>query len=96
METKQTTFKNLSVLKEAQQSVKSELGDKYETIVANYIQIIEMVMKANSINEFEALKMIKEKTELYKKVDAPLFFASALIEITEGKHFTGFREKVNL
>lgn len=96
METKQTTFKNLSVLKEAQQSVKAELGDKYETIVTPYIQIIEMVMKANSINEFEALKMIKEKTEIYKKVDAPLFFSAALIEITEGKHFAGFREKVNL
>jgi hypothetical protein len=96
METKQTTFKNLSVLKAAQQSVKAELGDKYDTIVAPYIQIIEMVMKANSINEFEALKKIKDKTEIYKKVDSPLFFASALIEITEAKHFVGFRDKINL
>ena len=96
METKQTTFKNLSVLKEAQQTVKAELGDKYEELVAPYIQIIEMVMKANSINEFKALNMIKEETEIYKKVDAPLFFSAALIEITEGKHFVGFKEKVNL
>ena len=92
---KQTTFKSLTVLKEAQQSVKADLGDKYEELVAPYIQIIEMVMKANSINEFEALKKIKEELEIYKKVDAPLFFSAALIEITEGKHFVGFKEKVN-
>ncbi len=96
METKQTTFKNLSVLKEAQQTVKAELGAKYETIVEPFIVIIKAVMKANSINEFEALKMIKEKTEIYKKADAPLLFSAALIEITEAKHFVGFKEKVNL
>jgi hypothetical protein len=96
METKQTTFKNLSVLKEAQKTVKAELGAKYETIITPYIQIIEMVMKANNINEFEALKKIKDNTEIYKKIDSPLFFSSALIEITEGKHFAGFKEKINL
>ena len=96
METKETTFKTLSVLKAAQESVKSELGDKYEAMVQPFIDIIKAVMNANSINEFEALKMIKEKTEIYKKVDAPLFFSAALIEITEAKHFVGFREKVNL
>lgn len=94
--TKNNTFKNLSVLKEAHQSVKTELGDKYEELVSPYIQIIEMVMNANSINEFEALKKIKEELPIYKKVDAPLFFSAALIEITEGKHFAGFKEKVNL
>lgn len=92
METKQTTFRNISVLKEAQQSVKAELGDKYEELVAPYVKIIEMVMKANSINEFEALKKIKEELAIYKKVDAPLFFSAALIEITEAKHFAGFRD----
>lgn len=93
--TKQTTFKNLAVLKAAQESVKTELGDKYEELVQPYIQIIDMVMNANQINEFEALKMIKEKLPIYKKVDAPLFFSAALIEITEGKHFVGFKEKGN-
>lgn len=96
METKQTTFKSLSVLKEAQQSVKAELGDKYEELVAPYVQIIEMVMKANAINEFEAVKMIKEKLPIYKKPDAPMFFSAAMVEITEAKHFAGFKEKVNL
>ena len=90
------TFKNLAVLKAAQENVKKELGDKYEELVQPYIEIIGMVMQANSINEFEALKMIKEKLPIYKKTDAPLFFSSALIEITEGKHFVGFKDKVNL
>ena len=92
---KSNTFKNLAILKDAQKNVKSELGDKYEELVQPYIEIIGMVMQANSINEFEALKMIKEKLPIYKKTDAPLFFSAALIEITEGKHFAGFNEKVN-
>lgn len=93
--TKSNTFKNLAILKDAQKNVKAELGDKYEELVQPYIEIIGMVMQANSINEFEALKMIKEKLPIYKKTDAPLFFSAALIEITEGKHFAGFNEKVN-
>ena len=88
---KNQTFKNLAVLKAAQENVKKELGDKYEELVQPYIEIIGMVMQANSINEFEALKKIKEELAIYKKVDAPLFFSAALIEITEGKHFVGFR-----
>ena len=88
---KNQTFKNLAVLKAAQENVKKELGDKYEELVQPYIEIIGMVMNANSINEFEALKKIKEELAIYKKVDAPLFFSAALIEITEGKHFVGFR-----
>ena len=92
---KNQTFKNLAILKAAQENVKKELGDKYEELVQPYIEIIGMVMQANSINEFEALKMIKEKLPIYKKTDAPLFFSAALIEITEGKHFAGFNEKVN-
>lgn len=58
---KNQTFKNLAVLKAAQENVKKELGDKYEELVQPYIEIIGMVMQANSINEFESLKMIKEK-----------------------------------
>lgn len=94
--TNNNTFKNLSVLKDAQKSVKAELGDKYETLVTPYVKIIQMVMDANQITEFEALKKIKDTLPIYKKVDAPLFFSAALIEITEGKHFVGFKETVNL
>ena len=96
METKQKTFSALSVLKATQENVKAKLGDKYPELVAPYVQIIEMVMKANAINEFEAMKKIKDNTEIYKKVDAPLFFSAALSEITLGKHFVGFKEKINL
>lgn len=92
METKQKTFAALSVLKATQENVKENLGDKYPELVAPYVEIIEMVMKANCINEFEALKKIKDTLPIYKKVDAPLFFSAALIEITEGKHFAGFRD----
>lgn len=91
METKQKTFSALSVLKATQENVKAELGEKYPELVAPYVEIIEMVMKANSINEFEALKKIKDTLPIYKKVDAPLFFSAALIEITEAKHFQGFK-----
>lgn len=46
---KNQTFKNLAVLKAAQENVKKELGDKYEELVQPYIEIIGMVMQANSI-----------------------------------------------
>ena len=94
--TKNNTFKNLSVLKAAQVSVKADLGDKYEVVLTPYVKIIQMVMDANQITEFEALKKIKEQLPIYKQVDAPLLFSAALIEITEGKHFVGFMETVNL
>jgi 5'(3')-deoxyribonucleotidase len=89
--TESNTFKNLSVLKEAQEIVKRDLGDKYEVIVTPYLKIIQMVMDANQINEFEALKKIKETLPIYNQMDAPMFFSAALIEITEGKHFVGFK-----
>lgn len=90
----QTIFKSLSVLKKAQESVKKQLGDKYIELVTPYVTIIQMVMKGNDINEFDALKKIKNELDIYKKPDAPLFFSAALIEITEGKHFVGFMDKV--
>ncbi|MDR6844514.1 hypothetical protein [Flavobacterium granuli] len=94
--TNKSTFKNLSVLKDAQKSVKADLGDKYEAVITPYVKIIQMVMNANEITEFEALKKIKEQLPIYKQVDAPLLFSAALIEITEGKHFVGFKESVNV
>jgi len=81
------TFENLSLLKKVQVDVKLQLGNKYVETVTPYIQIIEMTMKANDINEFSALKMIKDNLAIYKKSDAPMLFSSALIEITEAKHF---------
>ena len=91
MENNKKTFKSLQVLKETQKSVKEQLGGKYDEVIAPYIEIIQMVMKANGINEFDAMKKIKDDLDIYKKEDAPLLFSSALIEITESKHFVGFK-----
>ena len=85
--TKDNTFKNLQVLKTAQTTLRKQLGNKYVEKITPFFQVIKMVMKANNINEFEALKKIKE-TGMYKNEGAPLFFAAAVIEITEEKHFS--------
>jgi hypothetical protein len=47
METKQTTFSALSVLKATQKNVKEQLGDNYEELVKPFITIVEMTIKAN-------------------------------------------------
>ena len=82
------TFKNLSQLKAVQKEVKTALGVEYANTIQPFVDIISKVMKANNINEFEALKLIKEETSIYKNEHAPMFFASALIEITEAKNFS--------
>lgn len=96
MSDKKATFANLQVLKETQDTVRAQLGEKYNEVVAPFISIIQMVMKANNENEFEAMKRIKEGTDLYKRVDAPPLFASALMEITQNKHFVGFDDQVKV
>jgi hypothetical protein len=86
------TFSNLGLLKKEQVSVKAQLGEKYESTIKPYYDIIQMVMRGNDENEFQAMKRIKEELPIYKAPDAPLLFTAALIEITEGKHFIGFEE----
>ena len=81
------TLINVQVLKTTQQEVKKQLGHKYAKTVESYVTLITMVMQANSINEFEALKKIKDNLSIYKKAGAPLLFSAALIEIMEAKHF---------
>lgn len=84
------TFKNLQLLKQEQMSVKEKLGENYEATIKPFYDIIQMVMKANEENEFQAMKRIKDSLEIYKKPDAPILFTAALVEITEEKHFQGF------
>lgn len=91
---KSKTFSSLQVLKQTQESVKAQLAEKYEAVIFPYVQIIQMTMKANGENEFSAMKRIKENLEIYNKKDAPLLFSAALIEITEGKHFSKFVDEV--
>jgi hypothetical protein len=88
----QTTFQNLSKLKAVQKAVKENLGEKYTDAIQPFVDIISKVMEGNNVNEFEALKLIKEQTSIYKKERAPMFFSAALIEITEAKNFKDFKE----
>lgn len=88
----QTTFKNLAKLKEVQKTLKTTLGKEYTNKIQPFVDIISKVMEANTINEFEALKMIKEETSIYKTEHAPLFFSAALVEIVEAKHFNELKE----
>jgi len=89
---KSKTFKSMQVLKEAQENCKLQLGDMYEEKVKPFIVIVQQVMNANQIDAFTAMLKIKNETELYNKVDAPVFFASAVVEIIEDKHFKGFKD----
>ncbi|WP_027064567.1 hypothetical protein [Maribacter sp. Hel_I_7] len=88
-----STFQNLVVLKNVQKSVKKKLGSDYNSKIKPFVDIIDKVMVNNNINEFEALKLIKDELSIYKKSGAPQFFSAALIEITQSKHFTGFKDK---
>jgi len=90
---KSKTFKNMMVLKEAQKNCKLQLGDLYEEKVKPFITIVQQVMEANKIDVFTALLKIKNETELYKKVDAPVFFASAVVEILGDKYFKGLKDE---
>ncbi len=87
------TFKSMQVLKDAQENCKLQLGDLYEEKVRPFIIIVQQVMKANEIDAFTALLKIKNETELYNKTDAPVFFASAVVEIIGEKYFKDLRDE---
>jgi hypothetical protein len=86
------TFKNLEYLKSVQDQVKHDLGKDYEKTIQPFVKIIEMVMKANDINEFDAMLKIKSELEAYRRENGPPFFSAALVEIVESKHFQGFEK----
>lgn len=88
---KHKTFSNLQVIKSAQETVQLQLGEKYSEVVSPFRTIIEMVMKARNIDQFTAMKIIKDEFPIYNKVDAPLMFSAALMDIVEDKHFVGFK-----
>ena len=89
---KRETFQNLSVLEKAQEALKLELGNTYEEKVAPFVNIIQMVMNANGVDKFTALKKIKDESDLYAKAKAPIFFSAAVMEIVESDHFVGFEK----
>lgn len=81
------TISAVHVLKTTQINMKQKFGNKYAELIEPFITIIDMVMKANAINEFEAMKKIKDELPVYKKPGADLWFASALYEIIEATRF---------
>jgi len=86
------TFKNLMVLKTVQKEVKEKLGSDYNGTITHFVTIISKVMDSNQINEFEALKKIKDNLSFYKSPGAPECFSAAVIEITEAKNFSYLKE----
>lgn len=87
METQQSTFRNLAVLEQTRQEVKGYLLEDYNKRIEPFIEIINKVATANNINEFEALKLIKDNLEIYNKPGAAAFFSAALMDIVEEKRF---------
>lgn len=89
---KEKTFQNLLVLKQEQEKLKGILGDKYEKAIIPFVEVIQLVMKSKAVNEFEALLILKNESELYQRKSAPAFFSAALMEITEANSFNQFKK----
>lgn len=86
--TQQETFKNLLVLKQVQETVKGMLQSKYEETIAPYINIIKKVMESNGFESpFEALKHIKDNTDLLRLGNNGNFLTAAVVDMIEEKHF---------
>lgn len=90
---KQKTFRNLLELRKAQKILKLKLGRSYSQRVEPFIDVIKMVMKANNENEFEAIKRLKDDSEIYNQPGAALFFSSAVLEIVDEKYFKDLEKK---
>lgn len=86
----QKTFKNLLLLKKNQEYLKGVFGLDYEDAIKPFLTAIQFVMQSKGVNEFEALKSIKEESSLYQKPNAENMFAAALMEITEETRFSEF------
>jgi hypothetical protein len=83
------TFKNLIVLDQARNSAKKILKEKYVSVVTPLISVIEMVMKVNSNNHFEAVKHIQDNTNLMETLEKKTLFSAALMEMVEVLDFEG-------
>ncbi len=80
------TFQNLQVLQAAKVTAKEQLLERYDDVVEHYINIIEMVAKANNENHFEAMRRIQTKTDMADDPAKRIVFAAALMEIVEEKN----------
>lgn len=90
LQKKDKTITHLDTLRKARDVVMLELQESYSEKITPFAEIILRVMKANNINEFEAIAKIKNELPIYKQPGGELFFGCALMEIVEEKHFAGF------
>lgn len=90
LQKKDKTITHLHTLQKARDAIRLELQDSYSEKIAPFAEIIIQVMKANNCNEFDAIAIIKNELPIYKQPGAELFFACAITEIVEEKHFAGF------
>lgn len=81
--TQNKTFQNLMVLESARDTAKQFLQDKYYEAVKPMVAVIEMTMKANNENHFEAAKRIQDQTNLIDNADKKTLFAAALMELVD-------------
>ncbi len=86
------TIQNLQILQAAREDLMKKLKTEYTDKVIPFIQIINKVMKARELNEFEAVSFIKDNLSIYNEKGAPLFFSAALMEIVEEKNFKELRK----
>lgn len=90
LQKKDKTISHLLTLQKARDAVMLELQESYDETITPFAEIIIRVMKANNINEFDAIAKIKNELPIYKQTGGELYFACALVEIVEEKHFVGF------
>lgn len=91
LQTKEKTISALHTLQIARDAIREQLQDAYSEKITPFADIIIKVMNANNINEFDAIAKIKNELAIYKTPGAELFFACALTEIVEEKHFVGLK-----
>jgi hypothetical protein len=90
LQNKDKTISHLLTLQKARDAIRLELQESYDETITPFAEIITRVMKANNINEFDAIAKIKNELPIYKEPGAELFFACAITEIVEEKFFVGF------
>lgn len=91
LQKKDKTITHLLTLQKARDAIRFELQESYSEKIVPFAEIILQVMKANNCNEFDAIAKIKNELPIYKQPGGELYFACALVEIVEEKHFADFK-----
>lgn len=91
LQKKDKTITHLLTLQKARDAIRLELQESYSEKITPFVEIIIQVMKANNCHEFDAINKIKNELPIYKQPGGELYFACALVEIVEEKHFAEFK-----